>query len=184
MFCARCGEQIPDASETCPLCGREASIRIDPPAPLPTLPHPQSAALTLPAITGPSGVGGWLLVFCITLTVLAPLAVLFPVVALRRIPSNYFRPEIVRVLYGVIVGIVLWSRQAIALMMLRIYFVVLAVTLGLSWLRLIALSLQSHTSVFLFPVFTAVLMYTGGSILWFAYFRKSIRVRNTYGSNV
>jgi hypothetical protein len=184
VFCARCGEQIPDASETCPLCGREASLQIDPPAPLPAVSHPQSAALTLPAITGLSGVGGWLLVFCIMLTVLAPLAVLFPVVALRRIPSNYFMPELVRVLYGVIVGIVLWSRQAIALMMLRIYFVVLVVTLGLAWLRLIAASLQSHTPVFLLPVFAPVLTYTGGSILWFVYFRKSVRVKNTYGSNV
>jgi len=62
MFCARCGGQIADTAEICPLCGREASLRIEPPPPLPgPALQPQYAVPVFAAITGPHGIGGWLL---------------------------------------------------------------------------------------------------------------------------
>src|SRR5262249_25316927 len=88
MFCARCGQQIPDSSEICPLCGREAALKIDPPPVAPTSPPTAAvspaqiqwqddlAAIGLPA-RKPAlrGVGGWLLVFCVLLTLVNPAVV-------------------------------------------------------------------------------------------------------------
>ena len=183
MFCARCGEQIPDTSEICPLCGREPSIHIDPPAPIPAVSHPQSAALTLPAITGPSGVGGWLLFFCIGLTIIAPMPMLMRAsTGWRFIPMYLF--DDLRLLYGIVVGAALWVARPISLMLLRIYFIIAAATAVLGVLNLVAAALRLHESLFLVPGFTGAIEYVGIILLWFAYFRKSVRVRNTYGSNI
>ena len=183
MFCARCGEQIPDASEICPFCGREASIHIDPPAPLPAVSYPRPTALTLPVIIGPSGVGGWLLFFCISLTVLSPLNILMRASAGWRLTSPYLLNDLAG-LYGAVVGTVLWLKQPISLMLLRIYFIIAAGVAVLGVLNLIATALRTHESLFLARGFTGALEYVGILLLWFAYFRKSVRVRNTFGSNI
>jgi hypothetical protein len=183
VFCARCGEQIPDASEICPLCAREASIHIDPPAPLPALSYPRSTALTLPAIVGPIGIGGWLLFFCISLTVLSPLNILMRTSAGWRLSSPNLLNDLAA-LYGAVVGTVLWLKQPISLMLLRIYFIIAAGVAVLAMLNLIATALRMHEPLFLMRGFTGALEYVGIMLLWFAYFRKSARVRNTYGSNI
>jgi len=183
VFCARCGEQIPDASEICPLCGKEASIHIDPPAPLPAVPYPRATAQTLPVVIGPSGVGGWLLLFCVVLTILAPLPMLMRASTGWRFIPRYLVDDL-RVLYGIVVGGALWLKQPISLMLLRIYFIIAAGVAVLAVLNLIATALRMHESLFLTRGFTGALEYVGIMLLWFAYFRKSARVRNTYGSNL
>ena len=183
MFCARCGEQIPDASETCPLCRREASIHIDPPAPLPTVSHPRPAALTPPVVIGPSGVGGWLLFFCIGLTILAPLPMLMRASTGWRLLPRFLFDDL-RMLYGMVVGAALWLARPISLMLLRLYFIIAAATAVLGVLNVVAMALRMHESLFLMSGFTGALEYSGTILLWFAYFRKSARVRNTYGSNL
>ena len=183
MFCARCGEQIPDTSETCPLCGREASIHIAPPAPLPTVSHPQSAALALPVIIGPTGVGGWLLFFCVSLTILAPLPMLMRASSGWHLIPRYLFDDL-RLLYGMVVGAALWLKQPVSLMLLRIYFIIAAAMAVLSVLNLVSAALRAHESLFLMPGFTPTFWSVGIILLWFAYFRKSARVRNTYGSNL
>jgi len=184
VFCARCGEQIPDASETCPICGREASIQIHPPAPLPAVSHPRSAAVTLPVIVGPSGVGGWLLFFCIGLTIFAPLTILMQAAAGSRFSTAYMFYD-VRVLYGMVVGATLWLKQPISLMLLRVYFIIAGAAAGLGALSVVAAAIGTHASLFLLvPRFTGAFVPVGITVLWFAYFRKSARVRNTYGSNI
>jgi hypothetical protein len=183
VFCARCGEQIPDASETCPLCGREPSIHIDPPAPLPPVSYPRATAQTLPAVIGPSGVGGWLLLFCVILTILAPLPMLMRASTGWRFIPRYLFDDL-RLLYGIVVGGALWAKQPISLMLLRIYFIIAAAAAVLGVLNLIATALRIHMSLLRMPGFTPVLEYVGITLLWFAYFRRSVRVRNTYGSNL
>lgn len=183
MFCARCGEQIPDASQICPLCGREASLQVDPPAPLPTASYPRSTALTHPVIIGPRGVGGWLLFFCVSLTILAPLNILMRASAGWRLTSPYLLSDL-GVLYGMVVGAALWLTRPISLMLLRIYFMIAGATAVLSVLNLVSAALRAHKSFFLLPTFTPTFSAVGFLLLWFAYFRKSARVRNTYGSNL
>jgi hypothetical protein len=45
-------------------------------------------------------------------------------------------------------------------------------------------AMRTHQSIFLMPDFATVLQFTGFTLVWIAYFRKSVRVRNTYGSNL
>jgi len=82
------------------------------------------------------------------------------------------------------VGPALWLEKPISLTLLRIYFMIAAATAVLNVLSLPATALQMHESVFSLPGFTVALEYVGIVVLWFAYFRKSARVRNTYGSNL
>lgn len=100
----------------------------------------------------------------------------------RFIPRYLF--DDLRVLYGIVVGGALWLKQPISLMLVRIYFIIAAVTVALGVLDLIATALRMHESLFLLPGFTGAFEYVGVMLLWFAYFRKSVRVRNTYGSNL
>src|SRR5262245_16085730 len=118
MFCARCGQQIPDASELCPLCGREATVKLASPA----SPAPGPAVAAAPAqiqwpaepesISAPArrpdlrGVGGWLLLFCISLTILAPLLMFI------RVWGRGFELEsmldLALAAFGVLVGSMVW----------------------------------------------------------------------------
>jgi hypothetical protein len=145
--------------------------------------HPRVTALKIPVIIGPSGVGGWLLLFCISLTILAPLPML-----MRASTGWHFIPRYLfddlRMLYGMVVGAALWLARPISLMLLRIYFIIAAATVVLGVLNVVAIALRMHVSLFLMPGFTPALGYVGVILLWFAYFCKSARVRNTYGSNL
>jgi hypothetical protein len=145
--------------------------------------YPRATAQTLPAVIGPSGIGGWLLFYCISLTILAPLNILMRASTGWRLTSPYLLNDLA-VLYGMVVGAALWLKQPISLMLLRIYFIIAAATAVLGVLNLIATALRGHVSLFLIPGFTPVLASSGFILLWFAYFRKSARVRNTYGSNL
>jgi hypothetical protein len=185
VFCARCGQQIPDASEICPLCGQQTTLKLDPvPAPAPAELRPPYAFVTIPQNLGPSGIGGWLLLYCIGLSVLTPLIGMAELSVLLRSVNYEYVLDFIRALYGTVVGIVLLTKRPIAIFLLRIYFIVVAATLLLTLLRLIAFALRPHNSMALGRGVTAVMVQTGFSILWFAYFRKSERVRNTYGANL
>jgi hypothetical protein len=183
VFCARCGEQIPDASETCPLCGREASIHIDPPAPLPPVAYPRATAQILPAVIGPSGVRGWLLFYCIFLTILGPLVAVMELPDDRSLLTNYIF-EHFSMLYGMVVGGVLWMQRPIGLLLLRIYYMIAGVFVLLRILNAALAAMRTHQSIFLMPDFATVLQFTGFTLVWIAYFRRSARVRNTYGANL
>ena len=188
MFCARCGQQIPDATEICPLCGREASIRLDPSpaAPAPTaavapgrIKWPDEPATTMPPVRQPSlrGVGGWLLVFCILLTVVAPFAVLI------WAWSSQFEPEsivnIVWAAFGVVVGMMVWNVHRSAFVLLWIYFgaTLLVFALAIVGLAQADEAVDPRDGILLFRS----LIYT---VAWFIYFKKSDRVQATFGRNL
>jgi hypothetical protein len=197
MFCARCGQQIPDACDICPLCGRESTLKVDPP---PAISGP--AAVAAPgqiqwpdetvAINPPArrpdlrGVGGWLLIYCELLTILAPaFFLLFYWFALKLHPRRFSGiTDLARVAFGMIVGIFLWARRSGALTLLNIYFLVLAVSIVLFGLESYFYGLRLHRSFFLSLQFKSLVLNMGVTILWFAYFKRSVRVRNTYGRNL
>src|SRR5262245_33547566 len=85
MFCARCGQQIPDASQLCPLCGREPHITLQaapaPPAAPALGAGDTSVASTISVPKDKPSVGGWLLLFCVSQVLLRPLLVLVEVVS-------------------------------------------------------------------------------------------------------
>lgn len=193
MFCARCGQQIPEV-EICPLCGQETAIHLEPPpiaavasAPAPMLDQGPIQQFTI----NPSGVQGWLLVYCILLTTLSPLLIMFQIFAtmtvsaFRHMPDSFLLLDALRVFYGVVVGVFLWAKKPIALVLLRIYFAAVAVMLVLNTLRQIEFFMRIHSSqLYLSGRFTVIGMLMGYTVLWFVYFKKSVRVRNTYGANL
>lgn len=196
MFCARCGQQIPEASATCPLCGQETTLKLEPvAATTPAKPVPYHF-VAIPQDLSPKGVGGWLLLYCLSLTFLGPILVIAPffffsfsrlhpeLVFRSLIRDSYYMIGITRVLYGVVVGIALWMGRAIALQLLKVYFVFLAVHTLLSFLRLASIILKVHATPFRSLQFYPLVLSTAFSILWFLYFHKSGRVRNTYGANI
>jgi hypothetical protein len=97
-------------------------------------------------------------------------------------PVNLFYD--VRVLYGVVVGGALWLERPISIMLLRIYFIITGATAVLGVLNVVAAAFETHESLFLMPRFSGTLWAVAITVLWFAYFRKSVRIRNTYGSNI
>lgn len=184
MFCARCGEQIPNVTEICPLCGREASLRL---IPLPPTDFPLASKTVHPlsvASQEPNGIGGWLLFYCLTLTLLSPAYLLLYFSMMPyRVTSIYSLVGILRGFLGIVVGIFLWTRRPVALFLLKGYFIYIAAGLLLSALEIVRAMMRTKSLVFAGSGF-AVLVSTGITILWFLYFRRSARVKNTYGANL
>ncbi|HET9365428.1 MAG TPA: DUF2569 family protein [Candidatus Angelobacter sp.] len=195
MFCARCGQQIPDASEICPLCGREATLKLDPP---PAMPAPAMSAATPaatvapgqiqwpaePAVIGPpmrrpdlKGVGGWLLFFCISLTLFAP------VLMLVRVWSGGFELEgmidLALTAFGVLVGIMVWNVHPRAFVLLWVYFGLMALLLVLGIAGSFVASEEQNPNEIM-QLFRALISI----IIWFLYFKKSDRVQATFGRNL
>jgi len=182
MFCARCGHQIPDASEICPLCGREATIQL--PAPMETA---AASTATAPA-AAPSfsavdrdlqGVRGWLLFFCISLTVLGPLFALSQVTALSTEDAVGSILELARAVYGLVVGIFLWNVRPEAFRLLWIYFA-LVVLLGVLGIIGFATAPGEVKSEGLIQSIRSIIY----ALIWYAYFHNSVRVRSTFGRNL
>ena len=184
VFCARCGEQIPDASETCPLCGREAALRIEP-APAPPPVQTQYATPEFSIVgSGVHGVGGWLLFFCINVTVLSPLIVLGQMAGQRSGPNPYNLIDAVRVLYGVVVGIFLWMQRRIAIQLVKFYFIAVLATIVIVHSGVLFCVAQDQEPFLLGRGIGSIMPSVIYCVLWFLYFRKSERVRNTYGANL
>jgi hypothetical protein len=122
--------------------------------------------------------------FCVNLTILTPLVVLAQMGALAGRIHSYDMINASRALYGIVVGLALWMKRPIAIFLLRIYFILTAATMVISLLRLVAFAQRTHVSVLLVQGAIPVMAGCGIALLWFAYFRKSVRVRNTYGANV
>src|SRR6266699_427485 len=139
MFCMRCGQDVPAAAEFCPACGQATKLP-DPQAAqppnygaVPPPPSPQHAGYLSPGYgAAPSnlkGVGGFLLVYCIFLTIVWPVWTLSQY-ALRpaMLRTGMLRAisaiTLLRMAYGIAVGISLWAASRSALVLLRIYFVI------------------------------------------------------------
>jgi hypothetical protein len=189
MFCARCGQEIPDKTQICPVCGGAAAVEAY------VRPAAQPTAGAIPAPPPPPaapagllrGVGGWLLFFCIGFTILWPLWTLSQVAlsrfVFRGLPGT---TAFLRLLLGITVGVVLWMGKPVAMTLLRIYFAFTALLLLwtiVNWGRFFMR--YPHFSLSLLqPLVTglglSVILFIAGLL----YFSRSERVRATYGSNL
>lgn len=184
MFCARCGQQIPEASVTCPLCGREATIDVPPNRDAAqgavVVPSAPGHAVAPPIRKDLQSVGGWLLLFCIGTTIVSPVTVLNALVSAGVEFNPAFLVPAAMAIFGIVVGITVWTRSTMAIPMLRIYFLVLG---GLTLLNLSFLVARSHQA----DIEVAMMAYVRTLIfvaIWAAYFHKSERVRATFGRNL
>ena len=189
MFCARCGEQIADGSETCPLCGREATIKLEG--------HPSrndsSATAALAPISEPAqdrpinsklkGIGGWLLFFCISATILSPLAVIGAVLRSVASESTFNLDTAVVVLISLLglgAGLSAWTMSQHAIAIVRAYFLALGGFALFTASFLVARGIEDGDITILVANVRS-LIFVG---LWAAYFHKSERVRATFGRNL
>ncbi|BCU77808.1 DUF2569 family protein [Luteolibacter sp. LG18] len=146
--------------------------------------------------TGPTGIGGWLLFYCVSLTILTPLMVLKGLAdSLATLTSD--TPPALRagiliesagflalVIAGIVVGVMLWTRKPRAVRIVRKFLV----------FRVVAtLALEATTILImcssLAPEVATTVTIAGGTMvfrelihfaIWFSYFKKSRRVANTF----
>lgn len=179
LFCQHCGQQQPAYVEVCPACGQHQQPPADAPPVNIRLPQPADELY---------GVGGWLLIFCISLTVVAPIRqALIAATALRnlavtRVPIlTLLRLGSVGAIYAglaifsCIAGGMLWMERPGSVKVAKAYLVVAAV-LPISLYVLLHLA---GIHVDLFRIIFGRLLY---SVVWYSYLTVSRRVKVTYGT--
>ena len=189
---------VPDASTDQPEYGVESTF----------------VSSSAPINNGPVGIGGWLLFYCIGMTILLPLSLFtlpyghqFEIEELTarlvrdgyepaeiedyiNDPTGYSPiPEIDNVLswivldyvfyvpltiYAFIIGCMLWARHRKGKMLATVNIIVDG---GVSILYGIIMESLEISGGLMVIVFSA-----GWSVLWWSYFQKSVRVRNTFPS--
>jgi hypothetical protein len=188
MFCARCGEQIPDACEICPQCGREANLSpqsgpsavVQAAFPAPEQIGALSSPNFAPAAVLPlkqKEVGGWLMFFCILLILVVPIAVMAMAWSGNLGIEVVF--NIAWAAYGVLVGAMLWNVRPRAFLLLWIYFGMTALIVALAVFNL-ATREDGATTQDSILVFRSIIY----SVVWFLYFKRSDRVKATFGRNL
>ena len=152
------------------------------------------------AAAGPAGVGGWLLLFCVGLTIFSPLF------GLLQMSSNWSMTEFVYtqypsfktaveweniastalLIYGFIAGCRIWSGSLDGREIAQRFLLVRL--LGFFGIELIAVVIMRDMPSKI--VSSAIGAVIGGGVwtliwflIWWFYFKKSKRVRNTYGAN-
>jgi hypothetical protein len=184
MFCPTCGQPVQGAERYCNYCGGALGSAAPSPAPVaPPAPTTAPEVAAVPASSEPRGVGGWLVVFCVWLTILAPLMELRAVPYLRYGSLNWILFVSLSVtVFGVMAGIWLWQVKPKALVYLRIYFGLVFATMLLGIIAfLVATRGEMLGGPWIVIGWLRTLVFLG---VWIAYFRVSQRVRNTYGANL
>jgi hypothetical protein len=179
MFCPHCGRNVGLATRFCRFCGGVLKPSVA------TVGAPVSVAGE--SISGEDprvkGVWGWLLFFCVILTVLAPLA------TFTDQSSGSWFVDLFRWLnaaFALVVGINLWSKGPYALRLLRVYFLVAFTFDVLLLISAIVVPFTGQPEEFgtSFARLALRLVALALLVTWFAYFRVSKRVKLTYGANL
>ena len=123
------------------------------------------------------GVGGWLLFFCISLTMLSPLLMFIRVWGSGFELESMF--DLALTAFGVLVGAMVWNVHPRVFMLLWIYF---GVTAGLIVLGIVGVLLADEAQD---PKEITQLVRGLATItIWFFYFKRSDRVQATFGRNL
>lgn len=173
--------------------------------PLPSIPRPSepiSTSSSMPlVVTGPQGVGGWLVFFCVGLTILGPLFLLgqmvstwetsqagfsrFPSIKTAMIWENFGRS--VLLIYGFVVGCIIWSGSSNGRSIAKKYLLIhLFGFIGVEFIAiLLMVDLPSKMlAAGIGGVLGAGIKDLFYFLIWWFYFKKSKRVRNTYGNDM
>lgn len=171
------------------------SISPPPPIPVSVAQGTQDSSITS---SGPKGVGGWLVFFCVGLTILGPLLTLnqmvtgwtetapafekYPVIKTALLCENI--GLLALTVYGFVVGCLIWSGNLKGRTMARRFLLIRL--LGFIAVELAALFVMRDLPREMLAagaggVFGAILQTGIYFLVWWFYFKKSKRVRNTYG---
>ena len=208
MFCGKCGVQNPDNYSFCSACGFSPQ-RLQPapsvggtavsPAPAvevsarPQVPVTEREALLEPEKhidaeltryapgAGPlRGVGGWLLFFCIVTTIIIPLATMAE--AANSNDPVVILTDVALAILAFCTGLSLWRVRTHALRWVRVYLVIGSCLMMIAGLERQAtyITHEPTSSIYMNPVAGAVVY----AVTWWQYFRKSKRVKATFGRNL
>jgi len=122
-------------------------------------------------------IGGWLMFFCILLIVVDPLFVMLIVWSAEPAPDN--ASYIVWAGLGIMVGIMIWNLYRHSFVWLWIYFGITALLVAV---RIADLAFVESTHNF--HEITLTFRSAIYSIAWFLYFKRSDRVKKTFGRNL
>jgi hypothetical protein len=132
---------------------------------------------TSPLSPKPKQIGGWLMFFCILLTVIIPLVVL--AMAWSGDTGMEFLFNIGWAAFGALIGFMIWSVQQRVFLLLWIYFGMTALLIALAVFNLA--SAEERV-----PIRDSILVFRSAiySVAWFLYFKRSARVKETFGRNL
>jgi uncharacterized membrane protein len=181
MFCARCGESIPE-SEICPVCGRPAKLKL----PMQVSPSPESlAAAAAPQLASAAprnsrlkGVRGWLALFWVVITILSPARILVSVFSHPL--HSWDLIDLGLVAFSLTIGTLILFESSGTIIVLRAYFITLIALAVLG----IGTSLRDIDSPNGSNLALKYFQPLGFVVLWGAYFKYSERVRSTFGRNL
>jgi len=165
-----------------------------------TVPNTIPTATTATVLDGPKGLGGWLVFFCVALTILGPLLSLgqmvttweqsepafgrFPSIKSAMILENFSLAALL--VYGFIVGCIIWGGNPEGKKLAKQYLLIrLVAFFGIEMVAIMMISdlpfeiLAAGVGGVIGAGFREVLFF----LIWWFYFKKSKRVRNTYGDN-
>jgi hypothetical protein len=144
------------------------------------------------------GVGGWLLFFCISLTILAPLWCIITVhnawenaqVGLNKFPAERtavlfeIAGSAAIGLYGFIVGCLIWNGVPYGKRVAKQYLLIRP--FAFAGIEIVAFGLMADLPNAIVVAFTTavipqLLAVAISTLIWWLYFKRSVRVRNTYG---
>ena len=192
-----CGSQNPDVGSFCYNCGKPLTQVMVSPSGAAVAPAPRVAPThqpaTQPGAAAPAdlpaadpellrirsehpelvGVGGWLGWFSIVIGVLSPLFILGGIISE---PSVYSVFDLALGAFSIYTAVLIWRVSPRALRMTKILLI-----LEFCIAALLLVAQLSDTSSKSDPAATRMLF---GSIVWFSYFKKSRRVKATFGRSI
>lgn len=201
MNCGKCGFANPNSRAFCKSCGSSLWPTLKAKAPAdaiavavhaPSLPQTDVASVhrapispLVPSVdfSGFYGVRGWLLFFCISATVIGPIVFVADAAKSRSFPTIAI--DLGLAALSICTGVALWRRWTNSFRWLKAYFLVSLALAALSLVASIILKrgyLERDMSIN--PLLEASMQIVASVIIWWAYFKKSKRVRATYGKNL
>ncbi len=197
--CLKCGAQNPSDYSFCTVCGASLTPVGSPVfvsntatafgGAVPSAKNEETAseAQLFPAAEQAKdplrGVGGWLLLFCVSTTVFGPLACAAEI--LQNPSPLVVGIDLGLAAFSIYVGVTTWRAQPNALKFVKIYFIVMLVLACLTVMSSLStnakeIGQQSSSDN---PVVIGFRILFGVAI-WWSYFAKSKRVKATFGSNL
>jgi len=193
VYCGKCGVENPTDNSFCYACGRPLTrgVPVGPssgqsdgsksaPTAVPVVEQRVVAIKDSTTKKNLVGIGGWLLFFCLALTVFSPL-----LAVAVGISQNYETIDwtftIGLTTYGIYTGILLWEKRKSAHTHIKIYFGLLIMLSLVGILSAISLTTRAPDNTELMSAvqgFVRVAIYVS---IWMSYLKKSRRVRATFG---
>jgi len=122
------------------------------------------------------GVKGWLLLLCVSMTIVGPLVALMAGLAVSTNKPFYAFTVFALIGYSLYVGILLWGRQPGAPHMAKIYLII---NVGFHYWTAYTFSEVLSSMAMVETVVPGVI----ANGIWYAYLTKSKRVKATYGGS-